>query len=65
MYNTLEEVMKFYNNGSGVGLGIKIPHQTLIPDPLNLTKKEIRDVIAFMGALTDTTGLSFKKIIAF
>jgi cytochrome c peroxidase len=65
VYATLEEVLEFYNNGGGMGLGIEVPHQTLIPGRLHLTKKEIKDVIAFMGALTDTSGISFKKMMHF
>ncbi|GAA4113399.1 cytochrome c peroxidase [Aquimarina addita] len=55
VYNTLEEVMDFYNKGGGAGLGISVSHQTLSPDPLDLTQKEIADIIAFMNSLTDTT----------
>jgi cytochrome c peroxidase len=55
--NTLEDVMDFYNAGGGAGLGLEVPHQTLPPDSLGLTKREISDIIAFMKSLTDTTGL--------
>jgi len=65
IYDTLEEVMEFYNNGGGTGLGITVAHQTLIPERLHLTKKETKDIIAFMNALTDTTALSYKKMINF
>jgi cytochrome c peroxidase len=41
-------------------LGIKIPHQTLPFDNLQLKKREIKDIIAFMQTLTDTTGLTRK-----
>lgn len=57
VYETLEEVMNFYNKGGGVGLGIEIPNQTLPFDNLSLTTKEIDDLVAFMHALTDTSGL--------
>jgi cytochrome c peroxidase len=60
VYKTLEEVMDFYNLGGGQGLGIKIPHQTLPFDNLQLKKREIKDIIAFMQTLTDTTGLTRK-----
>mgnify|MGYP003536215038 FL=1 len=55
VYKTLEEVMEFYNQGGGKGLNIAPPNQTLPFDKLNLTKKEIKDIIAFMKTLTDTT----------
>ena len=54
VYNTLEEVMDFYNKGGGSGLGIAPETQTLPPVKLNLTKKEIGDIISFMKCLTDT-----------
>jgi cytochrome c peroxidase len=53
-YQTLEQVMEFYNNGGGAGVGINVPNQTLPSDKLNLTKQETRDIINFMKALTDT-----------
>lgn len=56
VYTTLEEVMDFYNKGGGEGLGYEVPNQTLPFDNLNLTNKEQGDIIAFMRALTDTSG---------
>jgi len=38
VYQTLEEVLDFYNKGGGQGLGIQIQHQTLPFDSLQLTK---------------------------
>ncbi len=55
VFRTLEEVMDFYNNGGGNGLNIAPETQTLPPDKLNLTTKEVKDIIAFMKTLTDTT----------
>lgn len=53
VYITLEEVIDFYNKGGAAGLGIEIENQTLPPDPLNLTKTEIQDLIAFLNSLSD------------
>lgn len=53
VYNTLEEVMDFYNRGGGAGIGIELDHQTLPPDPLGLQEDEISDIISFMKSLTD------------
>lgn len=53
VYNTLEQVMDFYNQGGGLGLGLQVDSQTLPEDPLNLTDQEIQDIIAFMHALSD------------
>lgn len=58
VYDSLEEVMDFYNKGGGVGLGLTVEHQTLPFDSLSLNQQEISDIIVFMEALTDTTGLT-------
>lgn len=50
-YQTLDQVMEFYNNGGGAGLGINLPNQTLPTENLQLTKQEIEDIIAFMKSL--------------
>lgn len=55
-YPTLESVIDFYNRGGGAGIGIALDHQTLPPDPLNLTESEKKALVSFMHALTDTTG---------
>lgn len=60
IYKNLDDVIKFYNDGGGQGLGIDIPHQTLPFDSLKLNRNEIADLKAFMFSLTDTTGLSKK-----
>ncbi|MCS7019938.1 MAG: cytochrome c peroxidase [Cytophagales bacterium] len=54
VYQTLEEVIDFYNRGGAAGIGIELEHQTLPPDPLNLTAAEKKALIAFMHSLTDT-----------
>jgi cytochrome c peroxidase len=58
VYKDLDEVIKFYNDGGGQGLGIHIPHQTLPFDSLRLNKSEVADLKAFMLSLTDTAGLT-------
>ena len=58
VYATLDEVVDFYNRGGGAGIGINLEHQTLPPEPLNLTQQEMDDLVAFMETLTDTTGLT-------
>ena len=60
VYQTLEQVVDFYNRGGGAGIGIQLDNQTLPPDRLNLTAGEQRQLVAFMKALTDTTGLGTK-----
>lgn len=39
-FNTLEEVIDFYNEGGGEGLGLPMKNQTLPADKLNLTEIE-------------------------
>jgi cytochrome c peroxidase len=52
-YQTLEQVIEFYNAGGGAGIGIKLDNQTLPTDPLNLTPVEQKAIIAFLKALND------------
>ncbi len=56
-FKTLEEVIEFYEHGGGAGMGLKIPNQTLQVKRLHLTTQDKKDIISFMKALTDTTGL--------
>ncbi|MEO1418886.1 MAG: cytochrome c peroxidase [Bacteroidota bacterium] len=53
-YQSLEEVMDFYNRGGGLGMGLDVPYQTLPGDPLHLDKSEQQSIIAFLHSLTDT-----------
>jgi len=55
IYNTLEEVIDFYNKGGGGGLGFDLPHQTLPFDNLKLTNQEQKAIIAYLKTLTDST----------
>ncbi|MFI1771421.1 cytochrome c peroxidase [Thalassobellus citreus] len=54
VYTTLDEVMDFYNQGGGAGLGFDLPHQTLPFDNLDLSEEEQASIIAFMKTLTDS-----------
>ncbi len=56
-YPSLESVVDFYNRGGGAGVGVVLDNQTLPPDPLKLTALEQRQLVQFLGALTDTTGM--------
>ena len=53
VFKTLEEVIDFYNDGGGNGLGFNLQNQTLPEDNLNLTDLEKKQLIAFMKTLTD------------
>lgn len=50
-FKTLEEVIDFYNNGGGKGLGNHLEYQTLPFDELKLTKQEKKDLVELMKAL--------------
>lgn len=52
-YRTLQEVMHFYNEGGGSGLGLNVENQTLSDAKLNLTQTEIDKIIDFMKSLED------------
>jgi cytochrome c peroxidase len=54
VYRTLEDVVDFYDRGGGAGIGIELSNQTLSPEPLRLSAREKRDLVAFLRALTDT-----------
>ena len=54
VFQTLEDVVKFYNNGGGKGLKISPINQTLPFDKLNLSSKEQTNIVAFLKSLTDT-----------
>lgn len=51
VYKTLEEVVDFYDQGGGNGLGFALPNQTLPFDKLNLKDSEKRALVAFMRVL--------------
>ncbi|MCG9793354.1 cytochrome-c peroxidase [Flavobacterium algicola] len=53
VFTTLEEVVDFYNEGGGVGLGLPVPNQTLPSESLNLTESEKKALVAFMKTLSD------------
>lgn len=53
VFKTLEEVIDFYNDEGGKGLGFNLSNQTLPEDKLNLTDLEKKQLIAFMKTLTD------------
>ncbi len=54
-FKTLEEVLTFYNNGGGAGMGLSVPGQTLAADSLHLDRQEINDIIEFIYSLNDKT----------
>lgn len=53
VYNTLEEVIDFYDAGGGAGKGLKVANQTLASDSLHLSKEEKIQLIAFINSLSE------------
>ena len=51
VFQTLEQVVDFYDKGGGRGLGMKIGNQTLPFDKLELTGKEKAEIVAFIRCL--------------
>lgn len=52
VYNTMDEVVDFYNGGGGAGLGIS-SNQTLSTEKLHLTPREKEQLVFFMRSLSD------------
>ncbi|MGB0871272.1 MAG: cytochrome-c peroxidase [Flavobacteriales bacterium] len=61
-FNSLEEVMHFYNQGGGDGMLLTTPFQTLSAEKLNLTQTEMNEVIAFMKQLSDNPFINDKPL---
>ena len=51
IFDSLEEVINFYNNGGGKGTAMKINNQTLSMVPLKLSTEEQHELIAFIKSL--------------
>lgn len=62
VYDSLEEVIDFYDRGGGAGIGIELENQTLPPDPLRLNEEEKESLIAFLHTLTDQAFEEKKRI---
>lgn len=60
-FETLEEVIHFYNHGGGSGLGLEVDNQTLPDAKLNLSNEEIEQLTAFIKSLTDTNSMDLTK----
>ncbi|HEU4457359.1 MAG TPA: cytochrome c peroxidase, partial [Longimicrobium sp.] len=58
VFRTLDEVVDFYARGGGPAWGIHLENQTLPADSIPLSPRDRADLVAFMHALTDTTGLT-------
>jgi cytochrome c peroxidase len=55
VFDTLEEVVEFYNEGGGTGRGLQVNGQDFRVTKLELTEQQKRDLVAFLKALDDLT----------
>jgi cytochrome c peroxidase len=53
VFNTMEQVIDFYNTGGGAGNGLHVNNQTLSADSLHLTANEKTNLIAFINSLNE------------
>jgi len=53
VFNSLEQVIDFYNVGGGSGNGLIVSNQTLSSDSLHLTNQEKTNLIAFITSLNE------------
>jgi cytochrome c peroxidase len=63
-FNNLKKVVEFYDKGGGVGLGLKVEAQTLPSARLKLSDKEVKEIVSFLQALTDSINVSTKRVMA-
>lgn len=56
-FKTLEDVIEFYNEGGGNGIGLNIESQTLSDRKIHLTKQEVADVKLFLESLKDSLSI--------
>ena len=53
VFNTLEEVIEFYDAGGGLGKKLDVDNQSLPPDSLKLSPKEKKDLLSFLHSLNE------------
>ena len=53
VFNTLEQVINFYDGGGGAGHKLDIPNQTLSSDSLRLSPTEKKELLAFIYSLNE------------
>ena len=53
VFNTLSQVIDFYNAGGGRGHGLNIPNQTLSGEALGLSAEDKKNLIAFINSLNE------------
>ena len=53
VFNSLEEVIDFYDVGGGVGKKLDVKNQTLPPDSLKLSVQQKKDLLSFLHSLNE------------
>jgi len=54
VFDSMEKVIDFYNDGGGAGHGLKVDNQTLSADSLHLNDDEKKLLIEFISTLTES-----------
>lgn len=58
-FNSLSQVIDFYNAGGGAGRGLEVSNQTLSADSLHLNAGDKKNLLAFISSLTEQ--IEFEK----
>jgi len=53
VFNSMQQVIDFYDGGGGAGKGLDVPNQTLSSDSLRLTLAEKNDLMLFISSLNE------------
>ena len=53
IFNSLQQVIDFYDAGGGTGKGLTVPNQTLSSDSLHLSPLEKKDLLLFISSLNE------------
>jgi cytochrome c peroxidase len=53
VFNTIGQVIDFYNAGGGVGKKLEVSNQTLSSDSLKLNRTEINELVSFINSLNE------------
>lgn len=62
VFETLDEVIEFYNSGGGQGNGLHVPNQTLNGNELDLSEKEIHHLKKFLATLDEEIELPKNEV---
>ncbi len=53
IFNSMQQVIDFYDGGGGAGRKLDVPNQTLSSDSLRLSPAEKKDLVLFISSLTE------------